>query len=138
MWQGRGRQHAKLSPTAIVQGEQYSYANPSFADSSLCRSELLQQRRKESSNAADAQRTGGLALRLDRPAFGPNEKFNTFNSAGVIGQAAPYAIPERPHYGRTAWKLSSSVDCRNDATQLLFQPRTTGGMERATAARLFD
>jgi hypothetical protein len=128
----------RKAPTSIVQGSQYEWANPSIAQNSLCRSELMQHRRRELASATDAQCTGGLSLRLDRPAFGPNERYNTWNSAGVIGQASPYAIPERPRYGRTTWLLSSSVESRNDATQLMFTPRTTGGMERATADRLFS
>lgn len=70
--------------------------------------------------------------------FGPNELFNTHTSAEIIGQAAPYVAPERPQYGRTTWLLSSTTECRNDATQLMFPPRTTGGMERATASKLFS
>jgi len=125
-------------PTSLVLGTQYDWAHPRVARSSLCRSELMQHRKQELATATDAQRTGGLALSLDRPAFGPNERFNTHNSAGVIGQAAPYVVPERPRYGRTTWALSSTVDCRNDATQLMFSARTTGGMQRAAAQRLFD
>lgn len=139
-WQTRGRSEfsRRHAPTSIVPGSQFEWANPHFAETSLCRSELMQHRRKELASATDAERTGGVSLRLDRPAFGPNERYNTFNSAGVIGQAAPFALPERPRYGRTTWVLSSSVDCRNDATQLMFGARTVGGMERATAARLFS
>lgn len=132
----RSQYSLRQRPTSIVQGERYEWANPSYAhSSSICRSQLLQQRRLEHANITDVQRAGGLALSIDRPVFGPNERFNTHNSAGVIGQAAPFVPPERPQYARTSWLQSLAIECRNDATQFMYAPRTTGGLQRATETR---
>lgn len=110
----------------------------SSASSGPNRAELRQQRKHEFASQEDTASTGGVTLKLDRPSFGPSEgRYNTRNSAGVIGQAAPYVVPQRPRYGRETWRLDAATECRNDATQLMFSRRTAGGLERGTASRLF-
>jgi hypothetical protein len=119
-----------------VPGEQYEWARPKGQNTTLCRSELLASRRREFADAADAERTGGLPIKLDRPTFGSNETFTTFNSSGLIGQASAYTRPERPTFARLSWRTDGYTASRNDATQLMFPQRTTGGMQRATASVL--
>lgn len=123
--------------TTIVQGPRYEWAQPHSTVPALCRSELMQRRKLELAASTDAAITGGVALRIDRPTFGANEVYNSCASSGVIGQAAPYALPVRPAYGLTSWAVGpgTALDCKNDATQFMFSARTSGGMGRALSTR---